>query len=285
MIFSLFLLVMIALLFMLTKKFFGPAMPQLPVLMYHKVSDDGSKDYLTIPSEMLERQFHYLQRHGFTPILLSQLVDFVKRRKPLPDNPILITFDDGYRNNYTVMYPLLKKYGMKANIFLVPTLFQDSNGVIDENGYLCPEDILTMDGKSVEFGLHSYDHSNYKNLSLKELDADLTKNKQSLQALGIRYQPCLAFPYGAYPKRNFFKLHYFFETLALNNIDIAFRIGNRVNRLPLSNPLLIQRLDIKGDMSFIQFAAKLQKSLPRQSKQGLKQIPAPSPMARHVAGA
>lgn len=248
--------------FFVATKTFAQETPRLPVLMYHKISGNGHKDELTVQSQALETQFNYMRQEGFTPILLSQLVDYVKRKKPLPENPVLITFDDGYRDNYLVMYPLLKKYGMKANIFLVPAYLQEREPVVvnGDMGYLMPSDVLSMDSSMVEFGLHSFDHKNYKDASLQELDADIVNNKRALQQLGIRFQPCLAFPYGAYPKKNPFKKHYFFKTLSLNEITLAFRIGNRLNPLPLNRPLLIKRLDVKPDMSLAHFASLLQKA-------------------------
>ena len=114
-----------------------------------------------------------------------------------------------------------------------------------------------MDKQLVEFGLHSYDHKSYKALSAEEIDRDIVKSKAMLITLNIPFQPCLAFPYGAYPKRNPVKLRKMFKTLTDNKIALAFRIGNRLNNVPLKNPLLVQRLDIRGDESFEKFVTLL----------------------------
>ena len=234
---------------------------RLRVLMYHRVSNNGQKDGLTVAVNNLEEQFNYLLKEGYVPILLSDLVKYVRFGKPLPKRPVLITFDDGYRDNYTVMYPLLKKYGMKANIFLVPSFLQNEqepiNGATDE--YLHVSDINSMDHHLVEYGLHSFDHKNYKHLSPQELDHDIVKSKALLITMNIPFQPCLAFPYGAFPKRSPVKLHSFFSTLTDNKIALAFRIGNRLNSLPLRNPLLVQRLDVRGSDSFEKFVKLLRK--------------------------
>ncbi|MCW3091210.1 MAG: polysaccharide deacetylase family protein [Ferruginibacter sp.] len=226
----------------------------LPVLMYHSVSENGTEDDLTVQSLMLERQFHYLKRKEFTPVLLSQLVDFVLYKKPLPAKPVLITFDDGYRDNYTILYPILKQYGISANIFLVPSLIEETccKNNAASNQYLKLDDIASMDPSVIEFGLHSYDHRNLNELSPYELNDDITQSKSVLKTLNIPFQPCLAFPYGAYPKKRG-KSYEFFETLSRNKIVLAFRIGNRLNPMPLKNGLLIQRLNIKGGMSFKRF--------------------------------
>jgi peptidoglycan/xylan/chitin deacetylase (PgdA/CDA1 family) len=231
--------------------------------MYHKVSANGYSDYLTVPAQQLEAQFQYLQQEGYTPILLSDLVNYVRQAKPLPPKPVLITFDDGYRDNYTIMYPLLKKYGMKAGIFIVPTFLQTELHTYNEkqqgNAYLQLNDIMAMDRQLVEYGLHSYDHKNYKTLTPQQLDQDIARTRAMLFTLNIPFQPCLAFPYGAYPKRAPVKQRLFFNTLVDNNIALAFRIGNRLNPLPLRNPLLIQRLDIRGDDPFSRFVHLIKK--------------------------
>jgi peptidoglycan/xylan/chitin deacetylase (PgdA/CDA1 family) len=242
-------------------KFFFKTTPTLRVLMYHKVSADGYNDYLTVPVTTLEAQFNYLLQEGYSSILLSDLVKHVRCGKKLPPKPVLITFDDGYRDNYTIMYPLLKKYGIKANIFLVPSFLENEQQEPTANGeeYLRLSDIQAMDKQLVEYGLHSFDHKSYKVLSATEVDKDIVKTRARLIAMNIPFQPCLAFPYGAFPKRNPARLKEFFNVLTENKITLAFRIGNRLNNLPLQNPLLIQRLDIRGNDPFERFVSLLRR--------------------------
>jgi peptidoglycan/xylan/chitin deacetylase (PgdA/CDA1 family) len=220
--------------------------------MYHRVTTGGNGDALTVTVQDIEAQFKHLQQQGYASVSLSDLVAYIRSGKPLPPKPVLITFDDGYRDNYTLLYPLLRQYAMQANIFLVASFVQRPPYGAN-NTYLRVEDIQDMDARYVEFGLHSYDHKNYKKLITQELTNDITLSKILLDTLGIRYQPCLAFPYGAYPKRNWLQQRRFFQILAENHIVAAFRIGNRLNPLPLRRPLLIQRFDIRGDEPFHKF--------------------------------
>jgi peptidoglycan/xylan/chitin deacetylase (PgdA/CDA1 family) len=229
----------------------------LTVLMYHKISNDGKKNFLTLPARELEQQFQWLRHKSYTPILLSELVEHIEKKKQLPPNPVLITFDDGYKDNYSIMYPLARKYGMKVNIFLVPAFLQSDHPAGEGEEYLSINDIHEMTGEMIEFGLHSFDHKNYKNLSAGQIQRDIAQCKASLTKMGIPFQPCLAFPYGAYPKSNPLRKFYFFQTLSSSGIVAAFRIGNRHNPLPLRNPLLMQRLDIRGENSVLQFVRKL----------------------------
>lgn len=229
-----------------------PAGPCLRVLMYHKVSGNGERDFLTVTAEQLSDQWKYLKREGYSPILFSELITYVKDGTPLPPRPVLLTFDDGYKDNFEVMYPILQHLGMKANIFLVPAYLQQQQQKADGT-YLDLQELNRMNPALVEYGLHSYEHQSYKTLSPAEVGEDIRKTGDWLQTNGISFQPCLAFPYGAYPKKNPVKLKAFFNMLDQNGVVLAFRIGNRLNAMPLKKPLLVERLDIRGDDSFEDF--------------------------------
>lgn len=235
-----------------------PAGPCLRVLMYHKVSGDGNTDFLTVTADQLILQWKYLKSEGYTPVLFSELIRFVQQGTPLPPRPILLTFDDGYKDNYEVMYPILQHLDMKANIFLVPAFLQQQQSTL-EGTYLDLEELRRMNAALVEFGLHSYDHQSYKKLSPDQVSEDIRKTADWLKMQGIAFQPCLAFPYGAYPKKHPGKHKTFMETLHKSGMVLAFRIGNRLNAMPLKKPLLVQRLDIRGDDSFEDFVKLVKK--------------------------
>ena len=213
--------------------------------MYHSVSSDGRRDGLTVDSGQLEEHFQYLHSNGYSTILLSELVAFYEEGRPLPENPVLITFDDGFMDNYEIAYPLAEKYRVKIKFFLVPAFILIGN----YRGIRClgPEEINKMDPSLVEIGLHSFDHRNYADMTPVGVEQDIDRCLSAMNGLGISYQPCLAYPYGAYPRRKGHDRDQLFNTLEKNGIRLAFRIGNRLNRLPLRDRFLVQRLDIRGD--------------------------------------
>ena len=126
---------------------------RLPVLMYHGVHSNPKKagDYVITP-QALEEDLLYLQRQGCTTVVMSDLIAYVQQGTPLPEKPVMITFDDGYRSNYDLVYPILREYGVKACIsiiVLMPDLPTDN---------FCPWNQLremTASGL-VEIGSHSY---------------------------------------------------------------------------------------------------------------------------------
>jgi peptidoglycan/xylan/chitin deacetylase (PgdA/CDA1 family) len=228
---------------------------KLRVLMYHSVSGDGYRDGLTVGSDQLEEHFQYLRSKGYEAILLSELIAYYDHKQPLPAKPVLITFDDGFLNNYQVAYPLAQKYGMKINFFLVPAFI--TSGYYRKEACMGVEDIQKLDPALVEIGLHTYDHSSYAELLPFQIETDIELCRTSLDRMGLRYQPCLAYPYGAFPRRKGYDQTRLFEILEEKGIRVAFRIGNRINRLPLRHQFLIQRLDIKGDEPFLLFRISL----------------------------
>lgn len=93
---------------------------KLPVLIYHHFSENENNDSsLVVGRENFRRQMKYIKDNGYHTISFRELVDFVEKGVELPEKPVLITIDDGYESNYTIAYPVLKEYGLKATIFMI----------------------------------------------------------------------------------------------------------------------------------------------------------------------
>lgn len=89
----------------------------VPVLMYHSVSD-GQND-VTISPENFNKHMTAIRDNGFTPVSISDLIDFVDNGKELPEKVVCITFDDGYRDNFSNAFPVLEAFGFKSTIFII----------------------------------------------------------------------------------------------------------------------------------------------------------------------
>ncbi len=81
---------------------------KVPVVMHHDILTEPEV-FFDVTPEQLDREFQLIQEHGLTPIGLDQLVIHLRAGVPLPEKPILLTFDDGYEGHYTHVYPLLRK--------------------------------------------------------------------------------------------------------------------------------------------------------------------------------
>jgi peptidoglycan/xylan/chitin deacetylase (PgdA/CDA1 family) len=111
-----------------------PVEVQLPILMYHDVLQNPKKIYpYVIAPAQLEQDLLYLRDNGYQTVVTQDLVDFVEQGKPLPEKPIMLTFDDGYFNNVYYAEPLLKKYGMRAVMFVVGTFCERAVKEGEEN--------------------------------------------------------------------------------------------------------------------------------------------------------
>lgn len=133
---------------------------KVPIIMYHSILKSKSGAYIVHPN-VLERDLLYIKEHGYETITMSSLIDYVYEDKPLPDKPIIITFDDGHYNNLTYAVPLLEKYNMKAVISIVGK-YTDTFSKTDEAnpnyGYLRWKDINElMKSNTIEFQNHTYD--------------------------------------------------------------------------------------------------------------------------------
>lgn len=95
---------------------------QVPILMYHHLSEDVTNSEMVSPAQF-EAHIRALSEAGYTGVSFDELQAYVLRGEPLPEKPVVITFDDGYESNYTLAYPILQKYGMKATIFAIGVSF------------------------------------------------------------------------------------------------------------------------------------------------------------------
>lgn len=143
-----------------------PDQVQLPVIMYHGLLKDPKmhNNYVISP-DLFEQDLKYLKKQGYTTILMSDLIDFVENGTPLPKKPVLLTFDDGYYNNYLYAFPLLKKHNMKAVISIIGKQTEEyskANGNHPNYSHITWKQIQEMSASGlVEIQNHSYDsHEN-----------------------------------------------------------------------------------------------------------------------------
>ena len=105
----------------------APASVDLPVIMYHSIlKDPAMTGTYVLPPDQLEADLKYIKQAGYTPVLMKDVIDYTDNADAvLPQKPILITFDDGYYNNYLYAYPLMKQYDMKCVISIVGKFTDD----------------------------------------------------------------------------------------------------------------------------------------------------------------
>lgn len=134
---------------------------KLPIVMYHSMLKEKSRlgKYVVSP-DTFESDLQYLQANGYRTVTVQDLVDYVHTQRPMPSKPVMITFDDGFYNNYVYAYPLAKKYGAKlviAPIGYYTDLFTNGDADHPNYSYLTWDEITEMmQSGLVEFQNHSY---------------------------------------------------------------------------------------------------------------------------------
>ena len=88
------------------------------ILMYHMIGDMKNNSAV-MTEDNLRIQMQYLKDHGYHPITMQELYDYVTKGEKLPSKPVCITFDDGYLDSYTIVYPMMKEFGYPWTLFLI----------------------------------------------------------------------------------------------------------------------------------------------------------------------
>lgn len=195
---------------------------EVPILMYHSIlrSTNTHGDYI-ITESAFESDLKYLKDNGYTTIVMQDLIDFVYNGKKLPEKPVVLTFDDGYSNNYLYAFPLLKKYNSKAVLSIIGYYTDLYTQTPDENpsySHVTWNDVKKMMKSGVvEFQNHSYNlHTTDKgrngskkkrNESLDTYKAMLTEDLGKLQdgfKQNTGYTPTtFTYPFGSVSNASF----------------------------------------------------------------------------------
>jgi len=151
----------------------------VPVMMYHHVETTDNYRANSVSPENFERHMAYLRDHGFKVLSFEDLVRLTREGRRPPRKSAVITFDDGYADNYELAYAILKKFNFPAIIF-VPTDF------INTDGYLSWEQIREMVQNGISIGSHSRRHAYLPDLSALEQRDEIFGSKRILETnLGV----------------------------------------------------------------------------------------------------
>ena len=191
----------------------------IPVLMYHNVinKSDVQKKYLnengeiiypyTVSTEKFEHQMDILKENNVKTLTIDEFYDYVIGEKEIPKNTVLITFDDGYKNNYVNAYPILKKRNQKALIFLITSKINKKEEIYTplKTQFLSFDEIEKS--KDVfDFGSHTNDfHKREKDTNEPYLKSKTEKEVKNDIKESLKYvnKPFFAYPYGSYNKKLF----------------------------------------------------------------------------------
>ncbi len=172
------------------------ASAELPIIMYHHVGNlppnaDAIRRDLTVSPDLFERELQYLEAHGIATVSLDDLLAHLAGRSTLPGRAVVLTFDDGYDDNYEFAFPILKKYGMVGTFFV-------ATGFVERPGYMTWQQLKEMSEQGMSIQAHSIDHADLTVVNAAMLTRQLAEPKRALEeALGrpVRF---VAYPSGKY---------------------------------------------------------------------------------------
>ena len=169
----------------------APEEVRIPILMYHSICADYPDNSLMVAPELFNEQMAWLNYNGFTTMSLEEVYEAFETGK-VPVKPVAITFDDGYADNYTEAYPILKEYGMKATFFII------TNNT-DKDGYYMSTDMLKeMKEHGMEIENHTAYHFELGGASLADQKMTIEDGKEFLKEnIGVDSK-FLCYPAGKY---------------------------------------------------------------------------------------
>jgi peptidoglycan/xylan/chitin deacetylase (PgdA/CDA1 family) len=221
----------------------------VPILCYHRFAERCSAPFCT-PAAEFEEQLRYLKENGYRVIPLSEFQEFVTYSRSIPPKSVVITLDDGYQSIYEIAYPILKKYGFTATLFIY------TNFIGSAKSAMTWDELRQMKADGFEVGSHSLSHCDLTRKKegesdqafLERVNEELVVSKQIIdQKLG-QDTVYLAYPYGAYDP----------AVLALSQ-EAGYKLGFSVKNG--GNPFFSDPLTIKRDQILVKdmagFVAKL----------------------------
>jgi len=169
---------------------------KLPIMMFHHIGDppagaDEIRIGLTLPAAEFDAQMSYLKQAGYQPVTQTQLFKSIFEGVPLPPKPVLLTFDDGYADNYQLAVPILQKYGFTATFNII-------TGMVGNPDYMTWDQVVELDRQGLEIGSHTASHPDLTLLSAADLNLELTGSAESLKSHLGHPVYWLCYPAGKY---------------------------------------------------------------------------------------
>ncbi|NTV32040.1 MAG: polysaccharide deacetylase family protein [Deltaproteobacteria bacterium] len=207
----------------------------VPVLCYHHFAERCDSSLCT-PTSVFEQQMRFLKEEGYSVISTAELGEFLAFRRAIPKKAVVINLDDGYRSTYDIAYPILKKYGFTATLFIYTAFIGASRNA------LTWDQLKTMKADGFEVGCHSVNHVDLSKRMegesekeyLARIKKELLLSKQILDDRLNQDTRYIAFPYGE-----------FSPVLLKLCEEIGYRVGFSVKSG--GNPFFSEPLTLKRD--------------------------------------
>lgn len=167
---------------------------RVPIAVYHSIRDSSPEEpfdvrRFNISPTAFDEQMRYLQENEYHTITFEMLHEAIVYGTPLPSKPIILSFDDGWRSQYTTALPMLKKYGFTATFFLYPN-------VIEHENYMIWDEVLALRDAGMEIGSHSKSHQYMTKQTPEEQLFEVERSKAILEEKLDVEVSTFAYPFG-----------------------------------------------------------------------------------------
>lgn len=169
------------------------------ILMYHKIRQTDSWDQLAVPPKLFSAQMNYLASEGFSVISLDRLLLMMNNAAPFDPKVryVVITFDDGYQDNYESAFPSLVKYGHPATIFLITKNMETPKRSDTSRAFLSWLEVHEMAKHNIQFGSHTLTHAILSDVPTEHAREEIVDSKKVMdQAFGFETNS-FCYPKGA----------------------------------------------------------------------------------------
>lgn len=222
---------------------------QAVILMYHSVSP-GADYFMNVEPRDFERHMEYIKKSGRPVIALGELVRRLKTEEVL-DGAIVITFDDGYRDNYTIAFPLLQRYGFPATIFVTTDLIGKSDKRDLERLTIAEMKEMEASGL-IAIEPHTRSHPRLSKLDPERAREEIVGAKQYLESQLQKSCQHFAYPYGDFNDET--------EKIVGEVFESACSVSEGTVRKGM-DPRTLRRVSIDRSTTFPQFRGKLTRAI------------------------
>jgi peptidoglycan/xylan/chitin deacetylase (PgdA/CDA1 family) len=209
----------------------------ISILMYHSIG--YNKEFFNVTPEDFAWQMQYLHKNKYNVISLGQLVESMRTKQKLPQKSIIITFDDGYEDNYVKAFPILKKHNFPATIF-------STVGRLGSDNYVNWDEIREMHNSGlIDFEPHTMNHPKLSQISTEVVEREMKESKLEIESKLSKKCEFFAYPYGNYDEKslkisqNLFKATLSVKGGFIGHLDSVYEL-KRNSIDSLTTPLLFR---------------------------------------------
>lgn len=222
----------------------------VPILMYHSI--DRNDVFFTVRPAAFAKQMRYLRDNHYRIVSLPDLVDMLSTQTPLPDRAVVLTFDDGYADNYQHAWPILKKCGFPATIFLLPRLA--GSRLENSQGSALPlmnwPQIKEMHQSGlIDFEPHGLTHFKLIHCSPRQVEREMGESRRMIETILSKKCALFSYPKGRYNQGVIALLKQQRFKGAVTVIKGRVHSGD--------NLYTLKRCSVNSTVSFVQFRAYL----------------------------